>query len=54
MSAQSKEGMLLRDNVYGSVDEDAERRDLFTINAMYATTLPITAASTTTRVVSKI
>lgn len=33
-SAQSKEGMLLRDNVYGSIDEDAERRD-FTINAMY-------------------
>ncbi|WP_422128591.1 polynucleotide adenylyltransferase PcnB [Vibrio hannami] len=34
VSAQSKEGMLLRDNVYGSIDEDAERRD-FTINAMY-------------------
>ncbi|MDN3699022.1 MULTISPECIES: polynucleotide adenylyltransferase PcnB [Vibrio] len=34
VSAQSTEGMLLRDNVYGSVDEDAERRD-FTINAMY-------------------
>ncbi|GAK83552.1 poly(A) polymerase [Vibrio ponticus] len=34
VSQQSKEGMLLRDNVYGSVDEDAERRD-FTINAMY-------------------
>ncbi|MGO2507725.1 MAG: polynucleotide adenylyltransferase PcnB [Vibrio hibernica] len=33
-SAQSKEGMLLRDNVYGTVEEDAERRD-FTINAMY-------------------
>ncbi|MBD1576572.1 MULTISPECIES: polynucleotide adenylyltransferase PcnB [Vibrio] len=33
-SAQSKEGMLLRDNVYGTVVEDAERRD-FTINAMY-------------------
>lgn len=31
---QSKEGMLLRDNVYGTIDEDAERRD-FTINAMY-------------------
>ena len=29
-----KEGMLLRDNVYGTVEEDAERRD-FTINAMY-------------------
>ncbi len=26
--------MLLRDNVYGTIDEDAERRD-FTINAMY-------------------
>ncbi|GAB2668581.1 polynucleotide adenylyltransferase PcnB [Vibrio panuliri] len=34
VSQQSKEGMLLRDNVYGTVDEDAERRD-FTINAMY-------------------
>ncbi|PMH41251.1 poly(A) polymerase [Vibrio sp. 10N.286.49.B3] len=34
VSAQSKEGMLLRDNVYGTVEEDAERRD-FTINAMY-------------------
>ncbi|ELP5728122.1 polynucleotide adenylyltransferase PcnB [Vibrio vulnificus] len=33
-SQQSKEGMLLRDNVYGTIDEDAERRD-FTINAMY-------------------
>ncbi|UJF19642.1 polynucleotide adenylyltransferase PcnB [Vibrio sp. SS-MA-C1-2] len=34
VSSQSDEGMLLRDNVYGSIDEDAERRD-FTINAMY-------------------
>lgn len=34
VSQQSKEGMLLRDNVYGTIDEDAERRD-FTINAMY-------------------
>ncbi len=34
ISAQSDEGMLLRDNVYGSIEEDAERRD-FTINAMY-------------------
>ncbi|CAH0527109.1 polynucleotide adenylyltransferase PcnB [Vibrio hippocampi] len=34
ISQQSKDGMLLRDNVYGSIDEDAERRD-FTINAMY-------------------
>lgn len=34
VSMQSKEGMLLRDNVYGTIDEDAERRD-FTINAMY-------------------
>ena len=31
---QSDDGMLLRDNVYGTIDEDAERRD-FTINAMY-------------------
>ncbi len=34
ISRQSDEGQLLRDNVYGSIDEDAERRD-FTINALY-------------------
>jgi poly(A) polymerase len=34
VSQQSEQGMLLRDNVYGTIDEDAERRD-FTINAMY-------------------
>jgi poly(A) polymerase len=33
-SSQSDAGMLLRDNVYGTIDEDAERRD-FTVNAMY-------------------
>lgn len=33
---QSSEGMLLRDNVYGTLEEDAKRRD-FTINAMYYT-----------------
>ena len=33
-SKQSADGMLLRDNIYGSIDEDAERRD-FTINALY-------------------
>lgn len=33
-SSQSQEGMLLRDNVYGSIEEDAERRD-FTVNALY-------------------
>ncbi|MFC0269180.1 polynucleotide adenylyltransferase PcnB [Kushneria aurantia] len=31
---QSQEGLLLRDNVWGSVDEDAMRRD-FTVNALY-------------------
>lgn len=31
---QSEEGLILRDNVYGTIDEDAERRD-FTVNAMY-------------------
>ncbi len=33
-SSQSSDGMLLRDNVYGTINQDAERRD-FTINAMY-------------------
>lgn len=31
---QSEEGLLLRDNVWGRVDEDALRRD-FTVNALY-------------------
>ncbi|GLP95630.1 polynucleotide adenylyltransferase PcnB [Paraferrimonas sedimenticola] len=30
----NQSGRLLRDNVYGNIDEDAERRD-FTVNAMY-------------------
>jgi poly(A) polymerase len=34
VSRQSDEGQLLRDNVFGSMNEDAERRD-FTINALY-------------------
>jgi poly(A) polymerase len=34
VSKQSDEGQLLRDNVYGTIEEDAERRD-FTINALY-------------------
>ena len=33
-SYQTKDGMLLRDNVYGSIEEDVMRRD-FTINAIY-------------------
>jgi poly(A) polymerase len=33
-SKQSDDGMLLRDNIYGTINEDAERRD-FTINALY-------------------
>jgi poly(A) polymerase len=33
-SSQSDEGLLLRDNVFGSLDEDAIRRD-FTANALY-------------------
>jgi len=36
-AARSEEGMLLRDNVYGTVEEDAIRRD-FTVNALYYTT----------------
>ncbi|MGS2719194.1 polynucleotide adenylyltransferase PcnB [Paraglaciecola aestuariivivens] len=34
VSKQSDKGQLLRDNVFGSIEEDAQRRD-FTINAMY-------------------
>jgi len=33
-SKRSDDGMLLRDNIYGSIEEDAQRRD-FTINALY-------------------
>lgn len=33
-AAQSDQGMLLRDNVYGDINEDARRRD-FTVNALY-------------------
>ncbi len=36
-SAHSTDGMILRDNVYGNIDEDAMRRD-FTVNALYYTT----------------
>jgi poly(A) polymerase len=36
-SAKANNGMLLRDNVFGTVEEDAIRRD-FTINALYYTT----------------
>lgn len=35
-SVQSESGMLLRDNVFGSIEEDALRRD-FTANALYYT-----------------
>lgn len=35
-SAHSSTGMILRDNVYGSINEDALRRD-FTVNALYYT-----------------
>jgi len=35
-SLQSESGMLLRDNVFGSIEEDALRRD-FTANALYYT-----------------
>lgn len=33
-SAKSSHGIILRDNVYGNIEEDAERRD-FTFNALY-------------------
>lgn len=36
-SAHTSGGMILRDNVYGSINEDALRRD-FTVNALYYTT----------------
>lgn len=35
-SAHSRGGMILRDNVYGTLDEDVQRRD-FTANALYYT-----------------
>lgn len=34
LGKQNIEGQILRDNVFGSIEEDAERRD-FTVNAMY-------------------
>ncbi|MBF7073828.1 polynucleotide adenylyltransferase PcnB [Glaciecola sp. MH2013] len=34
LAKQDQQGQLLRDNVFGTIDEDAERRD-FTFNAMY-------------------
>ncbi|GFZ78415.1 poly(A) polymerase I [Pseudohongiella nitratireducens] len=36
-SAHAASGMILRDNVYGKIDEDAIRRD-FSVNAIYYTT----------------
>lgn len=33
-SQQAQNGMLLRDNIFGSIEEDAQRRD-FTINSLY-------------------
>ncbi len=35
-SVKSASGMILRDNVYGSIEEDVQRRD-FTVNALYYT-----------------
>ncbi|WP_133539846.1 polynucleotide adenylyltransferase PcnB [Idiomarina aquatica] len=34
IAQQDEHGQLVRDNVYGSIEEDAERRD-FTVNALY-------------------
>ena len=34
LSQRGQNGMLLRDNIFGSIEEDAQRRD-FTINSLY-------------------
>ncbi|MCR2139069.1 polynucleotide adenylyltransferase, partial [Salmonella enterica] len=34
LSSQAQNGMLLRDNIFGSIEEDAIRRD-FTVNSLY-------------------
>ena len=36
-AAQNEDGLMVRDNVYGQINDDARRRD-FTINALYYTT----------------
>ncbi len=43
-SRRSSKGMLLRDNIFGSINDDASRRD-FTMNALYY--IPKITASTT-------
>jgi poly(A) polymerase len=34
LASRNESGRILRDNVYGTLDDDAQRRD-FTINALY-------------------
>ncbi len=40
-SQQTQHGMLLRDNIFGSIEEDAQRRD-FTINSLYYSMADVT------------
>ena len=35
-AAQNEDGLMVEDNVYGQINDDARRRD-FTINALYTT-----------------
>jgi poly(A) polymerase len=44
-SQRGQNGMLLRDNIFGSIEEDAQRRD-FTINSLYYSVADLPCATT--------